>query len=68
MRHNRPLLPVLLEQGALAINLLPSGDLDLARALARPAEKRFDGVALEQGGLGLPILATGPGALCCRMS
>ncbi len=67
VRHNRALLPALLAQGAFALNLLPSGDMDLAGALGRPAKQRFEGVALEQGALGLPILATGPGALCCRV-
>ena len=67
VRHNRPLLSVLLEQGKFAINLLPSGGMNLARALARPAERRFAGVALAGGELGLPILAEGPGALCCRV-
>lgn len=67
VRHNRALLPTLAEQGKFAINLLPSGDMDLARALARPAGQRFAGVALAECELGLPILAEGPGALCCRI-
>ena len=67
VRHNRLLLPELLAQGIFALNLLPSGDHDLARALGRAGEGRFVDLELEAGDLGLPLLSKGPGAICCRM-
>ncbi len=67
VRHNRALLPALLEQKALALNLLPRGDLDLVASLGRPADRRFAGIKLEEASLGLPILAAGPGAICCQV-
>ncbi len=65
VRHNRALLPEILAQGELALNLLPAGDLALARALGRPAAQRWEGIELQEGPLGLPVLAQGPGAIGC---
>ncbi len=67
VRHNRGTLQALRERGAFSLNLLPAGDSDLVRLLARPAAGRLEGVALEQGPLGLPVLVGGLGALCCQV-
>jgi len=67
VRHNRSVLPGLEEEGAFALNLLPAGGQALLARLARPAPARFVGVALTAGTLGLPVLAEGLGALCCRV-
>lgn len=67
VRHNRGMLPEILAQGELALNLLPAGDLALAAALGRPPERRWEGIEVVEGPLGLPVLATGPGAIGCRV-
>ncbi|MEW5913806.1 MAG: flavin reductase family protein [Thermodesulfobacteriota bacterium] len=67
VRHNRSILPALQGQGAFALNLLPADKPELVAALGRPAAQRFAGLALEEGPLGLPLLAAGLGALCCRV-
>jgi len=67
VRHNRGLLPEILAQGEFALNLLPSGDMDLAAALGRPPQQRWDGIKFVEGPLGLPVLAQGPGAIGCRI-
>jgi flavin reductase (DIM6/NTAB) family NADH-FMN oxidoreductase RutF len=68
VRHNRTPLAALQESGAFALNLLPAGDQQLVSALARPTAHRFEGLALEEGPLGLPVLAGGLGALCCSIA
>jgi len=67
VRHNRSVLPALQGQGAFALNLLPAGNRELVAALGRPAARRFAGLALEEGPLGLPLLSDALGALCCRV-
>jgi flavin reductase (DIM6/NTAB) family NADH-FMN oxidoreductase RutF len=67
VRRNRGLLPEILAQGEFALNLLPAGDLALAAALGRPAPRRWEGLAVAEGPLGLPVLALGPGAIGCRV-
>lgn len=67
VRENRSLLPRLEEEGAFALNLLPAGGQELLARLARPADKRFDGLELTAGALGLPVLDEALGALCCRV-
>lgn len=67
LRHNRGTAPVLRERGAFALNLLPQGDRMLLARLTRPAAKRLQGVEVAEGPLGLPILAQGLGAICCRV-
>lgn len=66
VRHNRAMLCMLERAGSFAVNLLPADGRDLVTKLARPAAERFSGVELTQGPADLPILAQGPGALCCR--
>ena len=67
VRHNRSVLPGLLEQGAYCLNLLPSGDQGLLSQLARPAARRCQGLDFLEGPLGLPVLAPGLGGLCCSV-
>ena len=67
VRENRPLLPDLQDARAFALNILPAGDDKLLADLTRPAASRFAGIELQEGPLGLPLLAAGPGALCCRV-
>jgi flavin reductase (DIM6/NTAB) family NADH-FMN oxidoreductase RutF len=67
VRRNRSLLPTLEEDEAFALNLLPASGGELLSRLARPAEKRFAGLELMAGTLGLPVLRQGLGALCCRV-
>ena len=67
VRHNRGLLPEILAQGELALNLLPSGDMELAAALGRPPQSRCEGIEFLEGPLGLPVLAKGPGVIGCRI-
>lgn len=67
VRHNRTTLGALQDNRAFALNLLPAGDHQLVAALGRPAGRRFGGLALEEGPLGLPVLSAGLGVLCCRV-
>jgi flavin reductase (DIM6/NTAB) family NADH-FMN oxidoreductase RutF len=67
VRENRSLLAKLEEDEAFALNLLPASGQELLARLARPADKRLAGVGLTAGTLGLPVLAEGLGALCCRV-
>ncbi|MCB2192287.1 MAG: flavin reductase family protein [Deltaproteobacteria bacterium] len=67
VRHNRGMLPEIMAQGEFALNLLPSGDRDLAAALGRPPQQRWDGIKFSEGPLGLPVLTQGPGAIGCRI-
>lgn len=67
VRHNRATLEVLQEQQAFALNLLPSGDREMVGNLARRGAARLQGVALEQGPGGLPVLVGGRGVICCRV-
>ncbi len=68
VRQNRGLLPRLQAQAAYSLNILPAGDQELVQLLARPAEERFQGIELEEGSLGLPVLARAAGSLCCRVT
>ncbi len=67
VRENRRLLADLKEHRAFALNLLPQGARELAGRLARPRERRFQEIALEQGPLSLPVLQEAVGVLCCRL-
>lgn len=67
LRENRATLEDLIQSGAFALNLLPATDMDLVRNLARRGSARLDGIALEQGPLGLPVLVAGLGAICCKV-
>ena len=67
VRHNRPLLPELEQQGAFCLNLLPGGDQRLLAQLARPASSRLLGQEFAAGPLGLPVLAAGLGGICCKL-
>lgn len=67
LRHNRATLEDVRANGSFSLNLLPAGDLDLVRNLARRGKERFEGVALERGPLDLPVLVGGLGALCCKV-
>lgn len=67
VRRNRSVLPRLEQEGAFALNLLPAAAEGLLARLARPAGNRFTDVRLMAGTLGLPVLAEGLGALCCRV-
>ena len=68
VRENRGLLPRLQAQAAYSLNILPAGDQELVRLLARPAPERFQGIELEEGSLGLPVLPKAAGSLCCRVN
>lgn len=67
VRRNRSVLPRLEREGAFALNLLPANERGLLARLARPSAERFAGLELSAGTLGLPVLARGLGALCCRV-
>ncbi len=67
VRHNRASLGALRDNKTFALNLLPSGNRPLVGDLARTRASRFEGLALEEGPLGLPVLSDGLGALCCSI-
>ncbi len=67
LRHNRACLPALRECGRYALNLLPAGTDELRGQLARPAAQRWQGLAVREGPLGLPVLEAAAGAICCRV-
>ncbi|MFH1057628.1 MAG: flavin reductase family protein [Pseudomonadota bacterium] len=67
VRENRSILPALIERRAFCLNLLPEANRELIGQLARPAGRRFAGVDLNSGPLGLPLIAAGLGGIACTL-
>jgi 3-hydroxy-9,10-secoandrosta-1,3,5(10)-triene-9,17-dione monooxygenase reductase component len=55
------------ESGRFAVNLLASGQGDLAVRFARPAPDRFEGVGFSLDACGVPILAGALAHLVCEL-
>lgn len=67
VRENRSILPALQERRNFCLNLLPEANRELLGQLARPAGRRFAGVGLKPGPLGLPLIAAGLGGIACSL-
>ncbi len=59
------------EAGVFAVNVLPSGSRDLAGQLGRRSRtnpEKFQGVAVEMGATGCPLLVDALGSVECRVT
>lgn len=66
LRSASPSLPHFDGDGPFAISILAEGQNDLAMRFARPAEDKFDGVPVQDGSLGAPLIGGSVAHLECR--
>lgn len=62
-------LPVIERTGAFAVNVLAAGQREVSERFARPvpAPEKFEGIAVDRGPGGLPLVRGALGTLECRL-